>query len=87
MDVQTRPLKLWERVYWRLFVVMGGVGFAYETWVLGNRGIWKAGLEKQADRVGGNGVSGLYGGNQVFGSQRLLSDEEVEGGGWAEVQR
>lgn len=87
MDVQTRPLKLWERVYWRLFVVMGGVGFAYETWVLGNRGIWIAGLEKKVEQVGGNGVSGLYGGNQVFGSQRLLTDEEVEGGGWAEVQR
>lgn len=37
MDAPTRPLRPWERVYWRLFVVLGGVGFAYETWVLGNR--------------------------------------------------
>lgn len=37
MDAPTRPLRPWERVYWQLFVVLGGVGFAYETWVLGNR--------------------------------------------------
>lgn len=34
---RNQPLKVWERVYWRLFVVLGGVGFAYETFVLGNR--------------------------------------------------
>lgn len=35
-----RPLRLWERVYWRLCIVLGGFGFAYETWVLGNRRVW-----------------------------------------------
>lgn len=77
MDAPTRPLRLWERVYWRLLVVLGGVGFAYETWVMGNRRLWKA------DKVVGASereVSGLYGGNQAFGSQRLLTDEEVERG-------
>lgn len=41
MDGGGRPLQIWERVYWRLFVVLGGVGFVYETWVLGNRGVLK----------------------------------------------
>lgn len=41
MDGSGRPLQIWERVYWRLFVVLGGVGFVYETWVLGNRGVLK----------------------------------------------
>lgn len=40
MDAPVRPLKLWERVYWRLFVVLGAVGLAHETWVLGNRRVW-----------------------------------------------
>lgn len=40
MDAPARPLRPWERVYWRLFIVLGSVGFAYETWVLGNRRVW-----------------------------------------------
>lgn len=77
MDSPTRPLKLWERVYWRLFVVMGGVGFAYETWVLGNRRILLP--ERAAAPTGRDAdVTGMYAGNQAFRSQRLLSDDEVE---------
>lgn len=76
MDFPSRPLKLWERVYWRLFVVMGGVGFAYETWVLGNRRIW---LPERANADPCEKERhGLYPGNQTFRSQRLLTDEEVE---------
>lgn len=41
MDGSERPLQIWEHVYWRLFIVLGSVGFVYETWVLGNRGMWK----------------------------------------------
>lgn len=78
MDAPSRPLKLWERVYWRLFVVLGGVGFAYETWVLGNRRIL---LPERAVPTGTSDaeITGLYAGNQTFRSQRLLTDEEIEG--------
>lgn len=80
MDAPTRPLRLWERVYWRLLVVVGGVGFAYETWVMGNRRLWKGEIGGVVAGSGGGGereVNGLYGGNHAFGSQRLLTDEEV----------
>lgn len=77
MDTPTRPLKLWERVYWRLFIVLGGVGFAYETWVLGNRRILVP--ERAATPVCRDAdFTGMYAGNQAFRSQRLLSDDEVE---------
>ncbi|PXF46490.1 hypothetical protein BWQ96_03725 [Gracilariopsis chorda] len=42
MDSPSAPLSVWERVYWRLFVALGGVGLIYETWVLGNRRLWTA---------------------------------------------
>lgn len=80
MDYPTKPLAYWERVYWRLFVVLGGVGFAYETWVLGNRRLWiSKDKEKDIhnDRIKGP-QEGLYEG-AAFGSNRLLSDEELEG--------
>lgn len=72
MDAQRGPLTLWERVYWRLFVVLGGVGFAYETWVLGNRGLWKEDKGTHA----GNMETAQGGG--VWRSERMLSDEEVD---------
>lgn len=77
MDASSRPLKLWERVYWRLFVVLGGVGFAYETWVLGNRRIL---LPERVvpPRTSDAEITGLYAGNQTFRSQRLFTDEEIE---------
>lgn len=77
MDFPSRPLKLWERVYWRLFIVMGGVGFAYETWVLGNRRILLPD-RPTSTRTGDSEITGLYAGNQTFRSQRLLTDEEIE---------
>lgn len=80
MDVPTRPLKLWERVYWRLFVVLGGVGFAYETWVLGNRRILLPKTDAGLADVGVACVedSGLYHGNHAFRSHRFLTDDELK---------
>lgn len=75
MDSPTRPLKLWERVYWQLFVVLGGVGLVYETWVLGNRRIWND--EKPEHRVGGEGLYNAA----ACTSTRLLTDEDLEAAG------
>lgn len=77
MDFPSRPLKLWERVYWRLFVVLGGVGFAYETWVLGNRRILLPERSVPA-KTSDAEITGLYAGNQTFHSQRLFTDEEIQ---------
>lgn len=55
------PLQLWERVYWRLFVVLGGVGFVYETWVLGNRRVLK-------DEVRGNPANSNVGSTAALAS-------------------
>lgn len=74
MDIPTRPLFFWERVYWRLFFVLGGVGLVYETWVLGNTREW--GRVKEGGREG----EGLYRKSGALKSTRLLSDEEIERG-------
>ena len=85
MDSPTRPLKLWEHVYWRLFVVLGGVGFAYETWVLGNRRIMlpedtlDMALRDVEPDVSDAAPSGLYAGNHAFRSHRFLTDDEIDG--------
>lgn len=84
MDSPTRPLKLWERVYWRLFVVLGGVGFAYETWVLGNRRLWveeaQPSSRDAARRPNPHAVArqaeGWYHARDMH-SGRLLTDDEV----------
>jgi hypothetical protein len=39
MDAPRRPLAVWEKIYWRLFVVFGGVGLVYETYVLENHAL------------------------------------------------
>lgn len=46
MDAPRQPLQLWEKVYWRLFVVFGGVGLAYEMYVVENRVLMRATRQK-----------------------------------------
>lgn len=80
MDVPSRPLTVWERVYWRLFIVLGSVGFVYETWVVGNRRVWR----EDQDMYKGFAVSSSrewpketsYRARD-FNSNSLLSDDEV----------
>lgn len=51
MDAPRRPLSVWERMYWQMFVVLGGVGFAYETYVLQNRPMTSSGSIPPASSV------------------------------------
>jgi hypothetical protein len=51
MDSPRRPLSLWEKVYWRLFVVFGGVGLVYETYVLENRGLFPSAQQRLRGRA------------------------------------
>lgn len=82
MDHATRPLKLWERVYWRLFIAFGGIGFFYETYVLENRRVLLSSAKRDVPegcalpRVASGA---LHGGNHAFRSHRLLSDAEIDG--------
>lgn len=78
MDVPSRPLTLWERAYWRLFVVLGTVGFVYETWVVGNRRVWRDdqhmynGLAVSSSR---DAPKETWCRARDFNSSRLLSDD------------
>lgn len=78
MDTPTAPLSLGEHIYWRLFVVLGGVGLLYETWVLGNcrmGGRDADALGREMDvRIEDDALHGW----RACRSTRLLSDEEVD---------
>lgn len=82
MDVSSKPLRTWERVYWRLFVVFGTVGLAYETYVLGNCRVLRGGdvADLRTTRTMGGGAVGdaLYRSNNALRSHHLMSDEEVD---------
>ena len=91
MDGVCRPLKLWERVYWRLFIVFGGVGFAYETYVMGNFNLTWLGFSFGTSAPGAmssEAYSGqergaeikekeLYRCNSALRTHTMLSDEEL----------
>ncbi|CAN8073058.1 unnamed protein product [Agarophyton chilense] len=73
MDSPTRPLSVWERAYWRLFIALGGVGLIYETWVMGNRRLWVSDQGSELESA----TKELYN-DGAFRSTRLLSDDEIE---------
>lgn len=77
MDVPGRPLRTWERVYWRLFLVFGTTGFLYETYVLQNRRVLRG--DQIMSDVGTNATahhSDLQH-DRAFNEHRLLTDEDV----------
>ncbi len=83
MDASVKPLKTWERVYWRLFLVFGTVGFAYETYVLGNRRVLRmADVDSRVTAPATSTTSSsdrLYRSNNAFRSHHLMSDAEANG--------
>eukprot|EP00178_Gracilaria_changii_P021557 TRINITY_DN63_c1_g3_i1.p1 TRINITY_DN63_c1_g3~~TRINITY_DN63_c1_g3_i1.p1 ORF type:complete len:196 (-),score=56.86 TRINITY_DN63_c1_g3_i1:114-701(-) len=72
MDSPTRPLSLWERAYWRLFVALGSVGLIYETWVMGNRRLFTSDSSSSAHLT----QTEMYA-DDMLRSTRLLSDDEL----------
>lgn len=77
MDSPSTPLSVWERVYWRLFVALGGVGLIYETWVLGNRRLWTADDPAVALPRPHSPSPELYRRGELR-STTLMSDDDIE---------
>lgn len=71
MDASSRPLSFSERLYWRVFVVLGTLGLAYETYVLGNRGVFTR------DRSLDSQLRTRQQAQDDVADHRLLTDEQL----------